>query len=328
MTLVLEHPLTDLAGLEVRAEKSEVVRWQERETLRLENGLLLVPDLRVADAGIEVWIGTEGPAYPGIAWRAADALNYELSYAVPHVSGRWDALQYDPVFHGSNTWQLYHGPAYQGAVEVPTGRWFHLRVDTCGQRAAISVDGQPALVVERLAHGEREGMIGLWTFLPAHFSGLRVWSCGAWDVPPGVRPSAPASAVCSWFVEGYGVLACEPNGVLNLNRHLPASLGQVRLLRRFELAAAAPVALEFGFSDVLALELDGEVVFEGECTFQGFANRESRGYPELGQGALQRDLAAGQHSLAAALQVSEGFGWGMILTARAEGLRWLPAELG
>jgi hypothetical protein len=66
------------------------------------------------------------------------------------VSGEWDALQYDPVFHGSNTWQLYHGPGYQREAQVPTGRWFRLKVDTCGMRAAVSVDGQPSLEVERV----------------------------------------------------------------------------------------------------------------------------------------------------------------------------------
>jgi len=47
-----------------------------------------------------VLIGADEPAYPGIAFRVADVLNFELAYAVPHVSGQWDALQYDPVFHG------------------------------------------------------------------------------------------------------------------------------------------------------------------------------------------------------------------------------------
>lgn len=117
MTTLYEKPLIDLSDLEIRAEQAEVVTWQGREALRLENGLALVPGHRIADGSIEVLIGADGPAYPGIAFRAADVLNFELAYAVPHVSGQWDALQYDPVFHGSNTWQVYHGPSYQRAAQ-------------------------------------------------------------------------------------------------------------------------------------------------------------------------------------------------------------------
>jgi hypothetical protein len=133
MSTLLENALTDLCDLEIRAAQAEVVTWQGREALRLENGLALVPGHRATEASMEVLIGADEPAYPGIGFRVADVLNYELAYAVPHVSGQWDALQYDPVFHRSNTWQVYHGPSYQGATQVPTGRWFRLRVDFQGR---------------------------------------------------------------------------------------------------------------------------------------------------------------------------------------------------
>lgn len=266
----MENTLISLHDLEIRAAQAEVVTWQGREALRLENGLALAPEGGVKDASIEVLIGTAGPAYPGVAFRVADVVNFELAYAVPHVSGEWDALQYDPVFHGSNTWQLHHGPGYQREAEVPTGRWFRLKVDYCGSRAAVSVDGQSLLVV------------------------------------------------------------------VNLNRYLPTSMGKARLVRRFETSEEGEITLEFGFSDVLSLELDGEVLYRGENTFGGFADRAARGYVELGMESVRQVLATGSHCLAAELEVSEGFGWGLVLAARGEGLRpepveglrWLPVELG
>ena len=148
MATLLEDTLTRPADLDIHATQAEVVTWQGRQVLRLEDGLALVPDHRLMNASIEVLVGADGPAYPGVAFRLADVLNFELAYAVPHVSGEWDALQYDPVFHGSNTWQVYHGPSYQRAARVPTGRWFRLKVDFCGDRAAVSVAGQPPLVVD------------------------------------------------------------------------------------------------------------------------------------------------------------------------------------
>ena len=328
MTILLENTLTNLLDLEIHAAQAEVVTWQGHEALRLENGLALIPGYRTTDASIEVMIGADGSAYPGVAFRVADVLNFELAYAPPHTSDEWDALQYDPVFHGSNTWQVYHGSSYQRATQVPTGRWFRLKVDFCGTRAAVSVDGQPPLVVERLAHPAAAGLFGLWTFRPAYFCDLRVSTCDGLDIPPGEIPSAAEGTVESWFVEGYGVVTCEPNGVLNLNRYLPVSLSNVRLIRRFEMPEEETVTFEFGFSDALSLELDGQVIFDGENTFKGFEDRAARGYAELGTQSLRQTLSPGTHRLETELRVSEAFGWGLALVAHGEGLHWLPAELG
>jgi hypothetical protein len=319
---------SSLLDLDIRAEHSEIVTWQGREALRLENGLALVPGLAMADGSIEVLAGSDGPAYPGIAFRAADVANYELAYTVPHVSGQWDALQYDPVFHGSNTWQLFNGPCYQQAAVVPTGDWFRLRLHFCAGRAALSVDGQPPLLVERLAHPEKTGLLGLWTFRPAFFSDLRVSTAQGMDIPPGQPPAMPKGVLQEWFAEGYGVVRSEPHGPLNLNRMLPISLGEVRLLRRFEMVGRGTVRFEFGFSDVLSLELDDRVLFSGENTFRGFADRAARGYVELGTHSLRETLDPGVHCVAATLKATEPFGWGLALAAFAEGLRWLPATLG
>jgi hypothetical protein len=324
----MDDTLIDLHDLSIHAAQAEVVTWQGRETLRLENGLAMAPEGRVRDGNLEVLIGTEGLAYPGLAFRIADVLNFELAYAAPHVSGQWDALQYDPVFHGSNTWQLYHGPAYQRQAEVPTGRWFRLTVDFSGARAALAVDGQPPFVVEQLARPIATGRFGVWSFRPAYFCDLRVSAAEGFETAGPKARIVLQGVVETWFVEGYGVVACEPSGILNLNRYLPPSLGKACLIRRFETARAGEVTLEFGFSDALSLELDGEVVYRGENTFQGFSSRAARGYVELGMKSRQQTVPAGSHCVAAELEVNEGFGWGLVLAARGEGLHWLPAELG
>ncbi len=327
MTLLRESHLTDLGDLEIRAENAAVVTWQGRPALRLENGLALLAGCRPADARIEVLVGTEGPAYPGIAFRLADERSYELAYPVPHVSGQFDALQYDPVFQGSNTWQLYCGPGYQRAAEVPTGRWFRLQLEFSGPRAALCVDGQPPLVVEQLAHAPAAGACGLWTYLPAYFAGLRVTAGSGLLEARGVSPTPAPGAVLAWHVEGHGAIACEPSGVINLNRLRPPE-GAARLSRDFALAAAGPVTFTFGFSDVLALTVDGQELFRGEHTFQGFADRAARGLVEVGNQEASARLEAGTHRLMAELQVREGFGWGLALAAAGAGLTWLPAEVG
>jgi hypothetical protein len=317
-----------------------------------------VPALEVLDARIEVEIGVEGACYPGIAFGVSDVLNYELAYAVPHCSGLWDALQYDPVFHGSNTWQLYHGQGYQQSALVPTGEWFRLRVNLHGGRAAIQVNEQPPLVVEQLAHphlppsvavrrrssratkvlrderrrcyatsdgGATRGRIGLWTYRPACFRNLRVSSNGAVPCSTSERQPTSVGMLDEWFLDGFGRVCCEPNGILNLNRYLPMAVSTAHLVRGFQLAAAGEVEMAFGFSDDLSLAVDGQECFMGTNTFKGFGSCEERGYASSDAHKVGLVLEPGTHELAATLKVSEGFGWGMVLRAAGAGLRWLPA---
>lgn len=327
MQTIWENELTGLEALDLSHAEAEVVTWNGQRALKQDGGVALIPDLRRTDATVEVLVGVEGAAYPGIAYRAVDAANFELAYAVPHASGLWDALQYDPVWHNSNTWQLYYDPPYQQAADVPTGRWFRLRLTYCGPRAALWLDDGPPLAVPHLAHPTRAGRLGLWTYRPACFAQLRVSTCSALDLPPALSAPVPAAVVDAWFVEGYGIVASEPNGRLVLNRYLPATLGQARLTRRFEMPAGE-VYFRFGYSDALSLALDGREIYAGECTFSGFGDRAARGYAELGHAAVREAVEGGVHTLSATLGVSEPFGWGIVLAGEGAGLRWLPAGFG
>ena len=178
MTLLYEREILYPQEFYLRDPQAEIVSWQGRHALRLSGQgacLALLPDLSLTQGRIEVDIAAEGAAYPGIAFRAGDTYNYELTYAQPHTSGKWDALQYDPVFHGSNTWQLYHGPGAQQVAQVPLNDWFRLSVEFRGQQAIVRLgEGEP-LFIHRLAHSSPSGMVGLWTYLPAYFANLCVW---------------------------------------------------------------------------------------------------------------------------------------------------------
>ena len=320
--------LIELAGLDVRSGGGELVTWQGRQALRLDGGLALIPGADLENASVQVWIGSDCPAYPGVAFRIADVANYELAYAVPHASGLWDAIQYDPVFHGSNTWQVYHGPGFQKEALVPIGRWFRFDLSFRGSKATVSVDGQAPLVVTPLARSAVPGLLGLWTYRPAYFAAVRVSSCDDLSGMQAVEQPPAENCVLAWFAEGFGVVECEPHGLLNLNRYLPSSLAPARLSRRFALPEEAVVTLEFGHSDSLLLEIDGAQVYDDELKFAGFADRASRGYVEPGMASVSKALPPGEHVLSTTLGMSEGFGWGLALAATGPGLEWLPVELG
>lgn len=323
-TVYASKPLDSVDGLSLHASTAEVVEVAGVPALRLE-GMVLLPELELINAGIEVEIFAEQPCYPGIVFRVAGETDYELAYAVPHASDLPDAIQYDPVFGGCNTWQLHSGAAYQQRAVVPMGEWFTLRVDVEGERAVIRVGDQRPLVVERLSHEERPGQVGLWTFRPAHFRNLRVALHRSLDDLDGVLPEAPANTITEWHLEGGGPVVCEPNGVLNLNRYLAPSPEAVRLVHRFETGSAGEVELGLGFSDSLVLRLDGELLLEGSNTFKGFDSLADRGWVEVGPEPVRAWVEAGQHELEASLKMTEPFGWGQIITLSGADLNLLPA---
>ena len=317
------NALDSLDDLDLHARSAEIVTWQGRQALKLD-GLALIPNVLADDATIQVRVGADDASYCGVAFVARDHDDYELIYAQTHTSGQWDAIQYDPVFHGSNTWQMHNGPAYQATAIVPTGRWFHVRCDSQSGRASFSIDGQPPLIVEKLAHGWRRGEIGLWAYKPAYFSDLHVRPLSAPMAGQGVRPRCPGGAIREWMVDGYGVVDCEPNGTINLNRLLSIDRGEACLSRYFTLSQPGTVELAFGFSDELTVAIDQHGVFHGANTYRGMGSRAERGYVERGMHVVSRELAAGTHLLSCRLKVCEPFGWGLMMTLHGEQARLLP----
>ena len=313
----LHYDLTALARLDVADPTARTEQWQGRPALRLEGGFALLRDLEVADALVEIDLGVDpGNAYPGLAFRGAGPDTIELLYCQPHTSGQWDALQYDPVFHGSNTWQVFHGPGCQAAATVPSGSWLTLQVELRGPTATARIlgDGSPPLVVPRLAHGSDSGRIGVWTFRPAHFAELRLRqlepSPGSVQAPV---PPPPPDLVTEWQLEGHGPVKVEPNGTLNLNRYIPTSADPAVLKREFTVGPEGKVELRFGFSDEVCLRVDGAEVFSGTHRFTGFSSREARGYIEPDTHRISLRLTPGRHELTAELAAREPFGWGIAL---------------
>jgi len=332
MALLYEREIPNPDDFYVRDPAAAVVTWQGRDALRLSGegpSLVIVPDVLLPHGKIEVDIGAEGTAFPGIAFRICDTQNYELAYPQPHTSGKWDALQYDPVFHGSNTWQLYHGEGAQKTAHVPIGTWFRLRLEFQNQQATFQVGDQPPLRIGALAHGIRTGRAGLWTYKPAFFSNLRIWD----DQPVFSSRSFPAmpekpfpGTVPEWFLEGFGVVSCEPGGILNLNRYLPVSVDTVRLVRRMEMLENGSLTFHVGFSDELSLQLDDQVIFTGLNIWKDTPDWSDRGYVSMDH-AVSHTLSRGSHTVIATLKAKELFGFGMALRIEGGPYRLRPAQL-
>lgn len=307
------HKLDSLDGVVIKAGNAEIKQHGGSSVLEL-NGMIIFPQQMHTDATIEVEIFAPAACYPGIAFRIDGDSGFELAYSVPHASNLPDALQYDPVFNGSNTWQLFNGPCYQKQGIIPTGKWFSLRIDIQGDRAAVHVDAQPPLIVEKLAHTPTQGAVGLWTFLPALFRNFRISTPNKIELT-GKIPQAPEGAIMTWKLDDQKKLQCEPNGILNLNRYLPPAKEGVTVSHDFHLETPGKFSISAGFSDELILNIDGKEIFRGVNQFKGFKDIPSRGWVTQGENMLQIPLDAGDHKIEAQVKISEPlFGWGLIIT--------------
>jgi len=85
------HPLDSLTGFDVKARSSEIIEFDGQSILKLD-GKIIFSEQIISDASIEVEILARESCYSGIVFRLADDMNYELAYAVPHVSGQAEII--------------------------------------------------------------------------------------------------------------------------------------------------------------------------------------------------------------------------------------------
>lgn len=321
-------------------------------SLFLDNGVALLRGSSFGDGTIEFDIALHGHAsFAGLVFRAADEHNAELVYVRPQRSRQWDALQYTPVFDGSEAWQLYSGDGYTAAAELPLNRWVHVRLVVEGYGARLFVDraAEPQLVIADLKRPWARGQVGFWgRFGGANFANLVV--SPAATVAPPERSEAPLAAgvISAWELSpvfdaskvGFDRMpdvlsrtrdwlrvAPERSGLVNIARYRapvvarqpnPAPDSRDLVLARTTITAGLPtrVRLVFAYSDAVRIFLNGRPVFDGESRFRA-RDPSFLGVASLGPDAVYLDLAGGANELVFA--VSETFGgWG--LAARVEGL--------
>jgi hypothetical protein len=157
----------------------------------------------------------------GIQFRITDdGGNAEWVYLRQHKSGLPDALQYTPVLNTGLNWQIYSGPGFTGAVDVPKDVWFHLRLEVIGAQAKLYVKDmdKPALVMNDLKSGVQKGQVALAVLTGAtYFSNfeIRTTPDAAWQRRP---PPMPPGTLTKWSLSpSYDALE------RNLERPLPPS---------------------------------------------------------------------------------------------------------
>ena len=211
-----ESPRWDLQGM------TRVTEYLGRKCLVIDGGQAVLKDLDMRDGVIDVDVATPAKrGFFGFMFRMdSDGENYEEVYLRQHQSGLPDAMQYTPVLHTGRNWQIYNGPGFTGAVDIPRDEWFHLRLEVVGAQAKLYVKdmNRPALVMSDLKSDRQNGQIAIYTLTgETYFSNFEIRTT---PDTPWVRhePPMPPSVLTRWSISpSYDALT------RNLERPLTAA---------------------------------------------------------------------------------------------------------
>src|SRR5580692_3463928 len=205
-------------------QNAKVADYQGRQSLMLDGGAATLKDFEMRDGVIDVDIATPAKrGFFGIQFRLSkDDANGEWVYLRQHKSGMPDAMQYTPVLNTGANWQIFNGPGFTGAVDIPKDTWFHLRLEVVGAQAKLYVKDMDkdkhALVMNDLKSGVQKGQVALYDLTGATcFSNfeIRTTPDAPWErhLPP-----MPPDTLTKWSISpSYDALA------RNLERPLPPS---------------------------------------------------------------------------------------------------------
>ena len=224
---------------------ADVTDYLGRRCLHLDGAEAKVRNLELRDGVVDVDVATPASrGFFGIEFRIdREDRDAEWVYLRQHKSGAPDAMQYTPILNTGLNWQLYNGPGFTGAVDIPRNKWFHLRLVITGAQAKLYVGNmaKPALVMDDLKSGIKKGRVALAVLTGAtYFSNFEVratpdspWERHLPPMPPGTltrwslspsydalernleRPLSPAESDSMRWQD----VQAEPPGLVPINRY-------------------------------------------------------------------------------------------------------------
>jgi len=296
-------------------------------------------DMEFTNGIIEFDLAVTGDrTYPGVYFRVRPKGEYEQFYIRPHRIWYDDVLQYAPSHKGASCWQLFNGDGCTAGYELPGEQWVHIRMDVMDDQTRIFIDDSPeaALFITHLDHGISTGGIMINTFNVglAYFANFSVSSQDIKDMPPKRKMDEPYGMLREWEVseimnfadiehEKYPTeqgldqltwtqLVAETSGLVNLSKIYPRTYrtGDAAFVKTNIYSEVDKIEqFNFGYSDVISVFLNGQILFTGVSTYQ------SRNLSFLGiiglNDILYLPLKKGSNELM--LMMGEGFGgWGFI----------------
>ena len=111
-------------------------------------------------------------------------------------------MQYTPVLNTGLNWQLFNGPGFTGAVDIPKDVWFHVRLEVAGAQAKLYLKdmSKPALVMDDLKSGVQKGELALYVLVGAtYFANFQIRATPdvVWERH---SPPTPPTTLTRWSI--------------------------------------------------------------------------------------------------------------------------------
>lgn len=332
---VLAQPTTKLSGIEWQLQgKVQNENYKGRECLRTDEGVAIAQDVSFKNGIIQFNMCIQpGRGFAGIRFRGDGAGNTEEFYIRKHQSGNPDAMQYTPVYNGNAGWQLYYGEGY-GAVKTHVfDEWFSVMLVISGEKGEVYISDmdKPVLVIHELKMDEKEGKVAFYG--PARFADIKVTPNDSPELKGAFNEIVKAGdeVIKSYQVSEvfdaekllnenlmpanfsnkleYKKWETEADGLLNISRTgvLGEKKNAVLLKINIESETDLVKMMNFGFSDVAKIFVNGKAVWQGSDVYR------SRDYRFLGTigyfDSVYLDLKNGKNEVV--VMVAENFGgWG------------------
>jgi hypothetical protein len=254
-------------------QNAKLADYQGRKCILLDGGAAVLKDFDMRDAVIDVDVATPASrGFFGFDFRIDnEGANYEEVYLRQHKSGLPDAMQYTPVLNTGRNWQIYNGPGFTGAVDIPRDVWFHLRLEVTGAQAKLYVNDmdKPALVMSDLKSGVQKGQVALFDLMGAtYFSNFEIHTTP--DAPwERHLPPMPARILTKWSVSpSYDALERNLERPLSTSESAGITWQDVEaeppgfvVLYRYRKAPHPMVSFQGDFSKRLEPQPGGKVLF-------------------------------------------------------------------
>jgi hypothetical protein len=206
LSLPPDSPRWELEG------NAKATEYLGRKCLLLDGGAATVKDFEMRDGVVDVDVAASSArGFAGFQFRiAADGQNAEEIYLRPHESGYPDAIQYTPILSTGRNWQIYNGPGFTAAVDIPRDSWFHVRLAVTGAQAKLFVKDmeKPALVMDDLKSGIEKGQLALMVLMGAtYFANFEVRATPDAKWERHLPPMAPGTLTKWSLSPAYDALA-------------------------------------------------------------------------------------------------------------------------
>jgi hypothetical protein len=348
-------------GAEAESFPADSPRWQlgpgakitdylGRRCLALEDDAATLKDFEMTDGVIDVDVaGTGARGFYNMFFRTRANGDGESVYLRPHKTGLDDAQQYSPLFQGVGAWQIYNGPGFTAAVDIPREMWFHVRLVITGAQAKLYVRNmtEPSLVMNDLKSGMRAGGVG---FTGVHISNVEIrrMPAAVWERH---EPVMPPTTITKWSLSPcmlaiehdlerplskreagsmkWQEVSAEPPGFVVISRYrkapdllptfardfsrrLEPQKGMQLVYARTTIVSdrAQVKKLNIGYSDEVSLFLNDRILYRGRSA-QRFRDPGFLGIVNAENDALYLPLKKGRNELVLAVTELTG-GWGFI----------------